>query len=94
MRDQNIRETAGRNGISRGRADRSGRAITLEFVPNEDRVSPPGQAMFNLIMLATTPRGRAYSFGELDGMFQSAGFSRSELHDVPGMDQRIVVSWR
>jgi SAM-dependent methyltransferase len=74
--------------------DEGGRAITLEFVPNEDRVSPPGQAMFNLIMLATTPRGRAYSFGELDGMFQSAGFSRSELHDVPGMDQRVVVSWR
>src|SRR5919202_1193284 len=28
-----------------------GRAITLEFVPNDDRVSPPVAAMFSLVML-------------------------------------------
>ena len=35
-----------------------GRAITLEFVPNEDRVSPPIPAAFSLIMLAVTPGGQ------------------------------------
>jgi ubiquinone/menaquinone biosynthesis C-methylase UbiE len=34
-----------------------GRVITLEFVPNDDRVSPPMIAGFSLIMLATTPKG-------------------------------------
>src|SRR5260370_28967786 len=31
-----------------------GRAITLEFVPNEDRVTPPTAAAFSLIILANT----------------------------------------
>src|SRR5439155_2716429 len=37
-----------------------GKAMTLEFVPNDDRVSPPGEALFALIMLAATPAGDAY----------------------------------
>jgi SAM-dependent methyltransferase len=69
-----------------------GRAITLEFVPNEDRVSPPGQALFNMMMLVTTAKGNAYTFSDLDRMFSAAGFSRSELHEIPGIDQRVVVS--
>ena len=39
-----------------------GRAVTLEFVPNEDRVSPPMPAGFSMIMLTTTPAGDAYTF--------------------------------
>ncbi|MGO4885967.1 MAG: hypothetical protein ACLP59_34865 [Bryobacteraceae bacterium] len=38
-----------------------GRAATLEFVPNEDRVSPPMAAAFSLSMLASTPAGDAYT---------------------------------
>jgi len=34
---------------------RGGRVAALEFVPNEDRVSPPMSASFSLTMLATTP---------------------------------------
>src|SRR2546426_3989279 len=34
-----------------------GRAVTFEFVPNEDRVSPPIPAKFSMIMLATTQHG-------------------------------------
>src|SRR4029079_2139702 len=34
-----------------------GRAVILEFVPNEDRVSPPVPAQFSLTMLAGTPGG-------------------------------------
>jgi hypothetical protein len=41
-----------------------GKAITLEFVPNEDRVSPPTAAMFSLVMLAMTDRGDAYTLSE------------------------------
>jgi SAM-dependent methyltransferase len=51
-----------------------GRAVTLEFVPNPDRVSPPAAAAFSLIMLSTTPAGDAYTFPELEAMFAGAGF--------------------
>ena len=69
-----------------------GKAITLEFVPNEDRVSPPTAAAFSLIMLANTDSGDAYTFSEYEKMFRNAGFAKSTLHPVPDMPQQIVVS--
>ena len=69
-----------------------GRAVTLEFVPNDDRVSPPTAAAFSMIMLAGTAGGDAYTFAELEKMFRNAGFSRSELHENPSSPERIVVS--
>ena len=69
-----------------------GRAVTLEFVPNDDRVSPPGVAGFSLTMLAGTPSGDAYTFAELDGMFKNAGFAKSEIHEIPPAIQQLIVS--
>jgi ubiquinone/menaquinone biosynthesis C-methylase UbiE len=71
-----------------------GRAVTLEFVPNDDRVSPPQTAPFSLVMLATTPSGDAYTFAELERMFRSAGFSRSELHPLPPTPEQLLISHR
>ena len=68
-----------------------GRAVTLEFVPNDDRVSPTLAAGFSLSMLAGTPGGDAYTFKELESMFSNAGFARSEMHEIPPM-QRLIVS--
>ncbi|MGE0885158.1 MAG: methyltransferase [Blastocatellales bacterium] len=68
-----------------------GRALTLEFVPNDDRVTPPMQAGFAMTMLASTAAGDAYTFAEYQQMFANAGFSKCELHDVPPA-QRMVVS--
>src|SRR5947207_735022 len=59
-----------------------GRAVTLEFVPNDDRVSPAVPAQFSLMMLGGTDRGDAYTFSELERMFRNAGFRRSELHPL------------
>ncbi|GJL51375.1 class I SAM-dependent methyltransferase [Candidatus Nitrospira salsa] len=69
-----------------------GRMITLEFVPNEDRISPPTMADFSLVMLATTPSGDAYTFSEYDCMFRNAGFSHSEMHDVAASNQRAIIT--
>jgi 2-polyprenyl-3-methyl-5-hydroxy-6-metoxy-1,4-benzoquinol methylase len=68
-----------------------GRAVTVEFVPNDDRVSPPTAAAFSLIMLSTTRGGEAYTFSEYEGMFRKAGFTSSEIHATPG-PQNIIVS--
>ncbi|MEX5215186.1 MAG: methyltransferase domain-containing protein [Nitrospiraceae bacterium] len=72
----------------------SGRVLTLEFVPNDDRVTPPPVAEFSLIMLATTPEGDAYTFKEYERMLRAAGFGRTELHSVPGSLEQMLVSFR
>jgi ubiquinone/menaquinone biosynthesis C-methylase UbiE len=69
-----------------------GRAVTLEFVPNLDRVSPPQAAAFSLMMLGSTPGGDAYTFAELETMFRNVGFKQSELHELPPTIQRVVIS--
>jgi ubiquinone/menaquinone biosynthesis C-methylase UbiE len=69
-----------------------GRAFTLEFVPNGDRVSPPSEALFSMVMLAATPAGDAYTFKELDEMFKAAGFSHSEHIPLAPMPQHLIVS--
>ena len=69
-----------------------GRAVTLEFVPNEDRVTPPESAGFSMMMLGSTPSGDAYTFSELEKMFANAGFARSEMHELPPSIQRVVIS--
>lgn len=69
-----------------------GRVATLEFVPNDDRVTPPDSAGFSLVMLAGTPTGDAYTFAELERMFANAGFSRSTIHPLPPTFQQVVIS--
>ncbi|HRH46530.1 MAG TPA: class I SAM-dependent methyltransferase [Pyrinomonadaceae bacterium] len=71
-----------------------GKVITLEFIPNDDRVSPPTEAMFSLIMLAATPAGDAYTFAELREMFENTGFSRNEHIPLNQMPQHLVVSMK
>jgi predicted nicotinamide N-methyase len=70
-----------------------GRAVTLEFVPEPDRVTPPPTAAFALTMLATTARGDAYTFAEYERVFRDAGFARSEFHPLPPTTQQAVVSF-
>lgn len=70
----------------------NGKVITVEFVPNEDRISPPPEAMFSLVMLAATPAGDAYTFAELKMMFENSGFSQNELVALEPMPQHLVIS--
>lgn len=69
-----------------------GVAVTLEFVPNQDRVSPPDVAGFAMMMLATTAEGDAYTFEEYEEMYRNAGFSRNELHRLEQGPQAVILS--
>jgi 2-polyprenyl-3-methyl-5-hydroxy-6-metoxy-1,4-benzoquinol methylase len=69
-----------------------GQAVTLEFIPNEDRVSPMMPAMFSLVMLATTDSGDAYTLAEYEKMFRNAGFAKTTLHQIPDMPSQVLVS--
>jgi SAM-dependent methyltransferase len=68
-----------------------GRAATLEFVPNEDRVSPPMPAAFAMTMLTTTASGDAYTFSELRAMHEQAGYKDVKAHPIPMSPHTIVL---
>jgi ubiquinone/menaquinone biosynthesis C-methylase UbiE len=71
----------------------AGIAVTPEFIPNEDRVSPPRDAMFSMQMLGT-PAGDAYTYSELEKMFRNTGFARNEMRELAPVAQRLVVSYK
>jgi SAM-dependent methyltransferase len=68
-----------------------GRALTLEFVPNEDRVTPPMPASFSMIMLTTTPAGDAYTLSDLTAIYNEAGFAAITAHPIPRGTQTVVI---
>ena len=68
-----------------------GRAATLEFVPNEDRVSPPMPAAFSMTMLASTVAGDAYTLSELTTMYNQAGFGDVTAHPIPMSPHTVVM---
>jgi 2-polyprenyl-3-methyl-5-hydroxy-6-metoxy-1,4-benzoquinol methylase len=69
-----------------------GVAVTLDFVPNEDHVSPPRAASFGMMMLGMTPAGDSYAFSEYDRMFRRAGFSSSELRPLQAGFSSLILS--
>lgn len=69
-----------------------GRVVIVEFVPDENRVTPPPAASFSLVMLGTTPEGDAYTFGEYRGMLTAAGFRDATLHPLPPTAQSAVIA--
>lgn len=71
-----------------------GIAITLEFIPNDDRVTPARHASFSMMMLGSTPHGDAYTFSEYDRMFHNAGFARNEMHELAPAMERVIVSYK
>jgi SAM-dependent methyltransferase len=69
-----------------------GKAVILEFVPNDDRVSPPMPAGFALTMLAGTPSGDAYTLRELQQMAENAGFRGVTSHPLPTPETVVVAT--
>jgi len=71
-----------------------GRVAVIEFVPNDDRVSPPDGALFAMRMLGTTPAGDAYTAAELGRMLGEAGFGPCEQHRLAPAPQTLIVAPR
>lgn len=69
-----------------------GKVVIVEFVPNEDRVSPAPSATFGLVMLGTTPEGDAYVFSEYRRMLEEAGFRNASLHPLPPSAESAVIA--
>lgn len=67
-----------------------GRVMVVEFVPNEDRVSPPFPAAFAFIMIATTQKGDAYTQSELAAMAREAGFAKVSAEPLPPSPATLI----
>ena len=71
-----------------------GRAVIVEFVPNDDRLGPPDAVRFALVMLAGTPSGDAYTFADYQKMLGKVGFERATLHDLVPSPARVLIAER
>lgn len=69
---------------------KNGKTLAVEFVPNEDRISPPMPASFAFVMLAFTPSGDAYTAKELDLMARSAGYSGARITSLSKSPESLV----
>ena len=69
-----------------------GKIAIVEFIPNDDRITPPPAAGFALVMLATTPQGDAYTFAEYEEMLRATGFKGAECHQLPPSAQAVVIA--
>ena len=69
-----------------------GRLLTLEFIPNEDRITPPIPATFSMMMLGLTPSGDAHTRKQYEWMLSEAGFAQNEMRQVPQSPQQLLVS--
>ncbi len=67
-----------------------GRVLVIEFVPNDDRISPPMPAAFAYMMLGTTQHGDAYTAKEYAAMAQEAGFSMKPAIPLPPSPQQLI----
>jgi 2-polyprenyl-3-methyl-5-hydroxy-6-metoxy-1,4-benzoquinol methylase len=69
-----------------------GAVAVLEFVPNDDRVSPALPAAFSIIMLANTPAGDAYTYTELAAMLKNGGYGNVKRHPMPALPQEVITA--
>jgi ubiquinone/menaquinone biosynthesis C-methylase UbiE len=69
-----------------------GRMAILDFVPDEDRVTPPETAAFSLTMLVTTSGGDAYTLSQYERMLGAAGFTRVTKQPLPPTMEQVVVA--
>ncbi|MDP9024742.1 MAG: methyltransferase domain-containing protein [Candidatus Eremiobacteraeota bacterium] len=70
-----------------------GCVIAVEFVPAEDRVSPPMPARFAYTMLTTTAHGDAYTATAFERMFALAGFTRTAMTPLHPTPQTAIISY-
>jgi hypothetical protein len=69
-----------------------GRVAIVEWVPNEDRISPPVPALFTMTMLLTTPGGTTYTAPELAAMLTDAGFGSPEVTPLVPTPLTLLVA--
>jgi predicted nicotinamide N-methyase len=68
-----------------------GAIVVRDFVMSEDRTQPAEGALFAINMLVNTPGGSTYSFEEIAGDLEAAGFADSKLVHRGQMDSLVTA---
>ncbi len=71
-----------------------GTIAIAEFLVNQDRTGPPPGLTFALNMLLGTEEGDTFSFEEISGWLQEAGFEKARLVEAPGPSPLILATKR
>ena len=71
-----------------------GSVAIIEFVPNDDRITPPATAAFSLIMLANTLSGDAWTLNEYRHMLANSGFEAPTAYPLPPSEHQLVLAKR
>jgi SAM-dependent methyltransferase len=69
-----------------------GTIAIAEFLVDEDRRGPPHGLVFAVNMLVLTERGSAYSFSEIAGWLEEAGFADARTVPAPGPAPLILAN--
>jgi cyclopropane fatty-acyl-phospholipid synthase-like methyltransferase len=76
----------------RGSLNAAGRLALIEYIANDDRISPAEDAAFALTMLAATEGGDVYTFREFSDMLREPGFSEVQRLDVGDLPHWFIVA--
>jgi 16S rRNA G1207 methylase RsmC len=76
----------------RGALNAAGRLALIEYIANDDRISPAEDAAFALTMLAATEGGDVYTFRESSDMLREAGFREVCRPDTGELPQWFIVA--
>lgn len=68
-----------------------GRIVVADWFMDDDRVNPPGGAMFALNMLVGTESGDTYTQSETTEWLREAGFSGIRRVDLPGGATSLLI---
>jgi ubiquinone/menaquinone biosynthesis C-methylase UbiE len=75
------------------RALRSGGTIAIgEWLVNDERTEPLPSLMFAVNMLVNTEHGDTFSFNEIKGWLEEAGFKKARTHKAPGPSPLILAT--
>lgn len=69
-----------------------GTIVIAEFLVNQERTAPVGSLFFAANMLVNTDNGDTYSFEEIAGWLQEAGFTDPRLLDAPGPSPLVLAT--
>jgi 2-polyprenyl-3-methyl-5-hydroxy-6-metoxy-1,4-benzoquinol methylase len=69
----------------------NGRAIAVQSIPEDDRLTPPNAPSLALSLLAQTPNGDVHTLRELIDIFGLAGFARTEVLELGTTNARLMI---
>src|SRR5207247_11423115 len=75
------------------RALKSGGIIAIaEWLVNDERIKPLPSLMFSVQMLVNTEKGNTFSFNEIKGWLEEAGFKKVRKLKAPGPSPLILAT--